>query len=501
MPPFIRLLKTPADELMLSRVESLALEAALDLKKALDSSPVPEVPIIHGLVRVEGLDLDEYPPVSRYKAHPDIQFTLGDLHGNALKLIHFLVFHGVMTTTREEYKTLVRIYNKPAASLTAENLREFCAILNAATFNEVAMLRFIGDIFCDRGNNDYLTLKILERLDEAKVRLEIIMSNHDFGLFYWRRTGKLVVKPHDSLAGLITLLEKGLIHLEEVDSLLEKHYKPYLKLISYSLARDSERASLYTHTRIGLDSIKKIAGKMGVELREDTIDIFFASLDNINAIFQRYLKEGKVWSLFIPSMPSLPSSSSDPFYMLVWNKNLSMVPRLPSVAGVLLEGVHGHEPDMASLTTLADSGFVGLDYWLGKELYSHSLAKYCKGCAFTPAQIESYRALHQHVILCSNDFHSHQLQEARELRDEAAEYQHAREAISKAKCVTRSGSLIMDAAISDRDEWVVAEKPRSSGSIHFFRIVRSATETTAGPTLGLTDGEDMGYLKPRSMLA
>lgn len=145
---------------------------------------------------------------------------------------------------------------------------------------------------------------------------------------------------------------------------------------------------------------------------------------------------------------------------------------------------------------------------MGREVFSHSLAKYCNGYKFTPAQIAEYKALHQHLTLYSTHFPSHQLQEARELREEAVDYQCAREALSKEKCFTRSGVDITDTVDSDRsDEWIVAEKPGVHKSpIHFFRIDRSLSETTDVPDPCVPDDwmgceEAMVFFKPRSMLA
>ena len=37
----------------------------------------------------------------------------------------------------------------------------------------------MGDILADRGNNDYLTLKLLEKLHSLEIPYEIMLSNHD----------------------------------------------------------------------------------------------------------------------------------------------------------------------------------------------------------------------------------------------------------------------------------------------------------------------------------
>jgi len=45
--------------------------------------------------------------------NPNYWFTLGDLHGNALKLLHFLKLHGAAQMGHvDDYERFVEIYNK-----------------------------------------------------------------------------------------------------------------------------------------------------------------------------------------------------------------------------------------------------------------------------------------------------------------------------------------------------------------------------------------------------
>lgn len=128
----------------------------------------------------EQVDIFQLPVLDvPHKGNTGIQITIGDLHGNAMKLMFMLVKHGIATNINEaEYNRLVEIYKTPTQDLTKKHLDEFNQILSKIEFSKDSLVRLIGDELADRGNNDYFTLKILEKLNEHKVPVEIIVSNH-----------------------------------------------------------------------------------------------------------------------------------------------------------------------------------------------------------------------------------------------------------------------------------------------------------------------------------
>ena len=108
--------------------------------------------------------------------------TLGDLHGNALKLLFFLTYLGIFQINEEIYKRLVHIYHTPTAALTQELLDEFDFIVgDIPILNRTLLVRLIGDELADRGSNDYFTLRILEKLYLEEIPIEILLSNHGIG--------------------------------------------------------------------------------------------------------------------------------------------------------------------------------------------------------------------------------------------------------------------------------------------------------------------------------
>jgi hypothetical protein len=111
--------------------------------------------------------------------------SVGDLHGNALKLIYTLIEEGVLELSEEEqessahiYIKLRDIYNKPINELRVDDLAKFQDIINKAKVNKNKAVTLIGDELADRGNNDYFTLLVLQKLKEEQVNIEIMLSNH-----------------------------------------------------------------------------------------------------------------------------------------------------------------------------------------------------------------------------------------------------------------------------------------------------------------------------------
>jgi hypothetical protein len=144
------------------------------------------------------------------KSRDGEEATIGDLHGNALKLVFFLAERGFIDfedksssvaggkkqTSAEIYAEFAKIYQdglpiKNADCVTdiretSEAIKKFEAFLAKITVTkegEKAMFRLIGDVLCDRGQNDYFTLQILKKVEELKLRYEVIFSNHDHRFF------------------------------------------------------------------------------------------------------------------------------------------------------------------------------------------------------------------------------------------------------------------------------------------------------------------------------
>jgi hypothetical protein len=149
------------------------------------------------------VDLASYPgDVDVYQPTEQEEFTLGDLHGNTLKLIFCLIKCGIMTLDkgRDDYERIYQIYtsqkryfkaveyknslqyyqriNRDRVELDKQALDEFTDILSRARFKTIGLLRLIGDELCDRGNSDLLTMVVFDTLKRNNLPYSIQYSNH-----------------------------------------------------------------------------------------------------------------------------------------------------------------------------------------------------------------------------------------------------------------------------------------------------------------------------------
>lgn len=292
-------------------------------------------------------NIDEYPGTDA--AHPAgslNQNTIGDLHGNALKLIYFLVRQNVINLSAEDYGRLKGIYDIPVAELTAENLGEFKAILAGVTVNPVATVRLIGDELADRGSLDYYTLKIIEKLISAGVHVETLISNHTYWFYdgYFNDksfdlnlfseggapSGQFAAQ-HRSMTGLKTVIERGLVTREEVDALVKNYHQPSLLALSYTIDPDRNSITIYSHAPIDFTTIEAIARKLGVDFKDATIFELAATIEEINLAFKKKVSEGGLLDLVDPEIMGIMGGNFTydecggdifkiPFEFLVWNR-------------------------------------------------------------------------------------------------------------------------------------------------------------------------------------
>lgn len=164
--------------------------------------------------------------------------TLGDAHGNVMKMIQFAMMHDVLRLSKQEYKNLLDIYYKPVSELTEKEIKKFKNIIENLSFGANAntmTLRLIGDETADRGSNDYFTLLLLKKL-QGKVK--IILSNHFFWFLaaYVQEFKKDIQKSsqRQSLINLKALIDDGRVSFDEIHHLVENYYLPYMQAMDYA---------------------------------------------------------------------------------------------------------------------------------------------------------------------------------------------------------------------------------------------------------------------------
>ena len=111
-------------------------------------------------------DIRTYPSMTtNYHFDKGAQISIGDLHGNALKLIWFLLKHNVIgNISEQEYNRFVKLYEKDPKEVNKNDIQWFNLFIKKIKVNQGGTIRLLGDELADRGSNDYFTLKILEKL-------------------------------------------------------------------------------------------------------------------------------------------------------------------------------------------------------------------------------------------------------------------------------------------------------------------------------------------------
>ncbi|KTC92356.1 Dot/Icm T4SS effector Wip [Legionella cincinnatiensis] len=303
------------------------------------------------------------------------EVTVGDLHGNMIKLLYFLVRYGIANISPDNYEKLVRIYQTPLEDIDKECLVQFNTILDNITFQRGRMIRLLGDELADRGANDYFTLKLLEKLQLNKVPVEILLSNHsvEFIESYEKEDRfHTTMVPYEgichSIESLQRLVDKKVISREEVLELANVGYKPALRAISYSLNEDLSEITIYSHAGIGLETIESLAKKLDVPYLDSSAKELASTIDNINRVFQGYASTNTVNTLYSRETMTAAYKCNNEFVIespiefLMMNRNYSVLNRPVTHSGYRINFVHGHE-----ISDLTKENIYNLDDDLGKS--------------------------------------------------------------------------------------------------------------------------------------
>lgn len=345
----------------------------------------------NAIIRETSVDIEVYPGKTKAEEakeskttndripHENNELTIGDLHGNALKLLHFLVRQKVINLDEPEYVEFVKLYKKNNKEITKEDLDVlFENILAKMTANPVGTVRLIGDEFADRGANDYFTLKIIEKLNQLKVPYEIIASNHGIELISQAESkdkfkAAILVNYSPSMSNLQELIEKGLVKREQVDQIINNHVKPALRPISYTLS--AGKITIYSHAGIGLDEIASMAKKLGIPFEDDNPDMLADTINKINDKFSEYAKQNRIMDLFPhealcqagnPRLSDGIDPSTHPFVFSIWNRKYSNLRRPRKHRGYTIDFVHGHDledPAGENIYNLDKNNILGKNDW------------------------------------------------------------------------------------------------------------------------------------------
>ena len=414
--------------------DHLAMISSVSATAKSSTSEAEDITQNNNFVRLDLPNINIHPGINT--THPvdsEVQLTMGDAHGNVLLMIHFLIYQGVMVLSEEDYRVLVRRYHELSAffrglkKLLSSNSTAISEIVivnekitklmddfiktmtTKSRFNNVGLIRWMGDIVGDRGVLDYLVLKLLEHMKNSCVPYEIILSNHDLNLitFYElclnnplaeidmeRITGKFTTTPCDSIENTLILVELGILDHHEICRIINYCYKPALKLLSCTINKSGTKGNIFTHAPIQEDVIPAIAERLGLRIQTDNIYKFLRSIENINNAIQIYVEANMLMDILNPYLeyetrgfnPKRYNIASNPFITILFNKDLELMPLTP-IAGCEFVQVHGHETVL-----VPRRGFEGLDSLLGKEIHFHDVRNPIIPKEYLVEMI--YRALH-----------------------------------------------------------------------------------------------------------
>lgn len=323
------------------------------------------------LIIEKNIDLRIYP--EQDTLHPvDVknQFTIGDSHANPLKIIHFLIKQNVLNLSKEDFEIERDIFDKSNSELSKVDIINFIEILDNATINPVGMVRFLGDIFADRGPNDYFILKILETLNTKKVPFETLISNHDIEFITARETKNIFentilnAKHTHSMLQMQELIKEGLITREDVLETFDRYYKPKLKLLSYSINLDKNQITLYSHAPVDYRLVKSLVNKLNsmsnqfgltyqIEYQDESAEALAKTIDRINEVFSYYVQNNLVHTLCDTEIMKdgyaliLINFKEHPLEFLMWNRffkleNFQLNLSRKHQKGYALAYVYGH---------------------------------------------------------------------------------------------------------------------------------------------------------------
>ena len=294
----------------------------------------------------------------------DLTVVAGDLHSNAIKLLFILISYKIVSNvSNATYKAFLMVYKKNVMDLTREDIDLFKEQLELLTFSSVADFISLGDLLSDRGNNDIWILLILQKLMQAKINIELLLSNHDFELIKSYEMKErfapdefMLGEFSRSLEQMQILIDRNLITREDVLQLVETVFKPILKIISYSLDATKTNITIYSHAPIDLQIIRHMSLLLGIPYKDHTAIALASTIDLIQKHFVLFVQQNKVHQLCY-------ASNENPFYLIMQNRDFQKLTSL-TVSNYFIGYIHGHAAK-ESLPSEQSNVMINLNSWLG----------------------------------------------------------------------------------------------------------------------------------------
>jgi ubiquitin C-terminal hydrolase len=315
------------------------------------------------------------------------EVTIGDIHGNTMKFIYFLIREGVLELSPPKdaitiFKKLTDIYNGPQPP-TPEDLKYFEQSLERMkVLTNAPKVRLIGDELADRGKNDLLTLLVMEKLQNAGKPPEIIFSNHSLGFmkvyeehmikgFNGPINSGINVADTNSLKGMFDTLEQYPEMKNRVLDIVKNAYLPHLKIMSYSANPSNQGMAPYSHAPVGLEAVDKLKEKYSPNCQDykNNSVALTDCIDKINRLFRQSILSAGFFS-------EVTTNPNDAVRYVVWNRNYEGLER-PEVLkdGTRMSYIHGHDSREKN-DSKSPSHVICLDNTLGKGKRSSNIGEY-----------------------------------------------------------------------------------------------------------------------------
>lgn len=322
-------------------------------------------------LQVSQVNLEQYPDQITVQ-DSGVEVTIGDLHGNSLKLLNFLIRNDVIKISKEDYKLFVKIYQKSPDDLSSKDLAFFQVILNSAEINPHHKIRFLGDDLCDRGMNDYYTLSIYQKLDTAGVPFDVVLSNHGnfFISAYERPEQSFSFNPYgegenestvQSMLHLGKIIDRGIVEKQHIVEIIQNHYLKHLVLPGYTLNKQKNEITLYSHAPIDIAMLSNLAKDLNLPFNDTNLFELSKSLDGINEHVKQWILSNTLTAHYNELNEAHKKANTlSPLKQVLWNRDYTILHRdyNPTNKSYTVNYVHGHDslPNVFNLDNMFGKG-------------------------------------------------------------------------------------------------------------------------------------------------
>ncbi len=245
-------------------------------------------------------------PVPIEHAFKITEATIGDLHGNIIKFVYFLIKQGIILMDDAEFYRLVELYKTDPHVWTQDYIDELaCAVKSFVVINKDVLVRLLGDDVADRGQLDITILWFLAEFVRQGGLVQIHVSNHGFEFITYMESYLLnpaaqeiplerfaLLGRHEnqytvSLANLHFILKKEWVSKEQVRHLYETVYRPLLRVMTYSICPTTGETHLFSHAESGLETLTALGEYFDVDCTKHTVKNIIDSIEVKNHLFQK----------------------------------------------------------------------------------------------------------------------------------------------------------------------------------------------------------------------